>query len=232
MISLLHPTRGRAEKSYWATRNWITRANGDCELIVSIDEDDPEYSNYMRLYSSLPNTTVIVNANRSAIDAVNNAAKIAQGNIFIVVSDDSEPCGNWAQRINEASTGRKDFVIRVNDGIQKWIITLPIFDREYYNRFGYVYYPEYRHMFCDTEFTHIADLTNKIINRQDLHFPHNHYSVRKSEKDHINEKCDNTWDQGKAVYLRRVREKFGLGEHINIFAISHQSHINWLRQAL
>ena len=106
---------------------------------------------------------------------------------------------------------------------------MPIIDRKYYNRFGYVYYPEYRHMFCDTEFTHVADVLGRVLWRNDIEFPHLHYSITKERRDHIAERNDATWNQGKSLYLQRFRDDFGLAG-INKWNVSHDAHRNWLMQ--
>lgn len=231
-ISILHPSRERAEKSYWNIRNWLYKANCDVELIVSIDDDDPQRGEYLRLYSQdNPMTTkVISNQNRSAVDAINNAAKEAKSDIFIVVSDDTECPQNWGNLILQAVIGHKDYVLRVNDGIQKWLITAPILDRAYYNRFGYIYHPDYTHQFVDTEFTHVAHLLGKIIRRDDLMFRHNHPCKGLTPMDDVYRRSDSTVHQGMNVYLRRFKESFGL-TGVDPWAIlpEGESHINWLR---
>lgn len=226
MISLVHPTRSRPDKSKATINNWISRAGHAVELIVSIDEDDPHKGTYQAIY---PNC--IVNPNKSAVDAINNAAKVATGDILIVVSDDSDCPHQWATKIQQSTHGKRDFVLKVNDGIQRWIITMPVIDRTYYNRFGYIYYPGYGHMFCDTELTHVADILGRTIRRQDLSFPHRHYSVTKERKDETTLKADSTWNQGKQLYLQRVKENFGL-KGVDVMNISDVSHARWLKQNL
>jgi len=103
-------------------------------------------------------------------------------------------------------------------------------DRNYYERFGYIYYPEYKHMFCDTELTHVADSLRKTLKREDLLFPHLHYSVTRTKKDDVTIKADATWNQGKELYLRRVKDKFGLG--IDVMNISDNNHYHWLKKNL
>lgn len=232
MISLLHPSRGRVDKSKATIEKWLSNSGyTDIEIIISIDSDDPQKDLYISEYSW---QKVIINDNRSAVDAINNAAKESKGDIIIVVSDDTDCPNNWANKILNAVSYREDFVLKVGDGIQNWLCTMPVIDRKYYERFGYIYYPEYSHMFCDTEFTHIADCLGKIIQRNDLRFPHEHYCVGKAKKDHINERADATWKQGMQLYLKRVRERFGLDSSIDIFNLSAgaDSHLKWLKQNL
>lgn len=231
MISLIHPSRQRPDKSWTTTRHWLESAgSNDVELIVSLDEDDPTLSRYEELYYDGSGAKIIIANNISAISAINRAARYAKGNILIVLSDDFDCPDNWAIKIQKAASGLHDFVIKIDDGIQDWIVTMPIIDRAYYNRFGYIYFPGYKHMFCDTEFTHIADGLGRIHRRHDLFFPHNHYCIGKGIKDEINIRADKTWNQGKNLYLNRAKEGFGLG--IDPFRISSINHKKWLRQNL
>lgn len=222
MISLLHPSRGRPNKSWHTTQKWIANAGIRCELIVSVDYDDPQFNEYLLLYGS----QIIVNKNRSAVDAINNAAKIATGDILIVMSDDFDCPENWALKILEQTQGKTDWIAKTWDGIQKWIITLPIMDRSYYNRFGYIYHSGYSHMFCDTEITCVADLTGRKINL-DIPFTHNHYSTGKSVRDEVSIKADSTWDQGEKLFLERAKRNFDLVNPAG--KITSQEYINWMR---
>lgn len=228
-FSLLHPSRQRATRSFDATQKWIHSCDSDdFELIVSIDSNDPQKDQYLALYSNVKQAKVIVNDNRSAVDAINNAAKVSTGEILIVVSDDTGHLVRWDTIIKKATDGQKDFILKVFDGIQKWIITMPIMHRDYYERFGYVYYPEYTHQFCDTELTHIADVLKKIIWRNDILIPHLHYSVVKgSVRDELQIRNDNTWKSGKSLYINRLNRKFDMD--LNIWDISNEGHINWIK---
>jgi hypothetical protein len=234
-FSLLHPSRNRASRSAKTTRTWLNRAGtDDIQLIVSIDDNDPERRMYYDAYSNYDvfKTKVISNNNRSAVDAVNNAARQSSGEILIVVSDDSDCPHGWAKIINDAVQDKRDFVLKTFDGVQKWIITMPVLDRDYYNRFGYVYHPAYQHMFVDTDFTHVADALKKIIWRNDILFPHLHYSVTKEGKDNVSKKADATWGEGKNLYLHRFKQRFGLEDTVNVWDVSSEGHKRWLQDAL
>lgn len=237
MISLIHPSRSRPHKSIATTNKWLKSAGiDDIELIVSIDDEDKNRRQYLDFYSHYDpfKTRVISNPNRSAVDAINNGAKEAKGNILIVVSDDSDCPDNWAKIILEAVADKKDWVLKTWDGVQKWIVTMPIMDRVYYERFGYIYYPEYRHMFVDTDFTHVADVLGKILWRNDLSFPHLHYSVTKMkhDRDEVSVKADATWADGKNLYLTRFISKFGLPNDTNVWAVNSDGHRKWLQDAM
>lgn len=230
-ISLLHPSRGRAEKSLKTLINWLQKASNisNIEHVISIDYDDDEINKYIVNYANSPKTNVVISNNNNLVEAANNGAKICTGDLLILISDDFDCPENWDLLLLDAVKDKKDFVLKTYDGIQKWIVTLPIMDRIYYEKQGYLYYPEYQHMFSDTDMTHKADLEGKLIIRNDLVFTHNHYSVGKSEKDCVNTKADLTFQQGEKVYLERVKNNFGLKkEEIKPFdlPLEMQSWIN------
>lgn len=223
MISLIHPSRGRPEKSKKTIDKWVYHSR--IELIVSIDSDDPKLKEYLEIYDS---SALIINNNSSAVDAINNAAKVATGDVFIVVSDDTEPCNAWSDYIYHEANGKKDFILKTQDGIQPWIITMPIMDRAYYNRFGYIYHPDYQHMFADTELTCVADITGRKI-KSNLVFPHKHYSVTKEQPDEVNKKADATWAQGEKLFLERFKRNFYIASGNPIEDVGM---INWLKNKI
>lgn len=211
MISLLHPSRLRPEKSYTTITKWLSRCNWEnVEVIISIDDNDPKRGDYLRLHSQHNPILVkiISNPNRSAVDAVNNAAKVSKGNLLIVVSDDTDCPDNWDTLILRATAGRQDFVLKVWDGIQQRVITMPVLDRVYYEKFGYIYYPEYLHAWCDTEFSTIAYNHKKVIVNHDLVFLHNHYSVTGEQPDESYRRSDSHYEQGKKLYYQRIKNNF------------------------
>lgn len=225
-LSLLHPSRGRPEKSFDTVNNWIDKAGRKIEVIISLDEDDPELINYCRLFAGreYAGCRYYAHSNKSAIDAINLAAASALGDVFIVVSDDTECFNSWAIYIEEETEGKHDFILKTQDGIQKYIITNPIMDRAYYNRFGYIYHPDFQHLFCDTWLTVMADITGrKIIS--DLMFRHNHYSVNGTPPDELHKRNDATWRQGEETFIKLLKTL----SPEDLKKIEDPSMRNWIR---
>jgi len=225
-VSILHPCRHRVEKSWFCMSEWILRAGVDVEAIISIDSSDPRKDEFLKIYEGF---NIIVNDNNNAVQAVNQAAKVATGDVMVVVSDDFTCPSDWGTAIERVTKGHKDWVLKVYDGTQEWLITLPILDRTYYERFGYIYPEVYEHMFADTEFTHVADMLGKIIIRNDLRFEHKHYSTLPRNKrvlDEVTIKADATFEPGKKIYLERVKNNFGLP--LNAMNIKNEGHKQWL----
>lgn len=211
MISIIHPSRGRPHQSFATISKWIARAGVSLDVIVSLDQSDLELNKYIELYNTPFSTiTGIVNENRNAIEAINIAAKLAKGNILIVVSDDTDCPSQWGVRLLAAIGDKKDFVLKTDDGIQKTMITMPIMDRTYYNRDRYIYNPMYDHLFADKEFSDVAYARKRVIKKMGLKFPHKHYSRTGQAPDEIHLKNELTYESGKKLYLERKKIHFGL----------------------
>lgn len=225
-ISLIHPSRGRAQRAREVATKWIDRAGCDVEYILSVDVDDSQLKDYDRLFKD---HIILTGQNRSAIDAINSAANISTGDIIIVMSDDFDCPEGWGYQLQTLTEGKADWIAKTPDGIQKWIITLPIMDRVYFNRFRYVYNPGYKHMFCDTEMTCVADLTGRKINLP-IEFVHNHYSTGKSTKDSVSERADKTWAQGETLFVDRYKSNFGLVNYPG--KIQSPEYLNWIKAKL
>jgi hypothetical protein len=221
MISLIHPSRSRPEQAAKAAHNWLSKAKTPIEYILSLDIDD------ISIYDHAGRS--ITNSNRSAVDAINAGAKACEGDIIVVMSDDFDCPDWWDLDLLKAVEGKTDWIAKTNDDIQRWIITLPIMDRTYYNRFGYIYHPDYLHMFCDTELTAVADMTGRKINVP-MEFTHNHYSTGRFKKDAISERADKTWNQGEALFLQRYKTNFGLSGKLN--PITSQDYLNWIKSKI
>lgn len=227
-ITIIHPSRNRPEQAAATVKKWMSSAlnRKDIEYILSIDKSE-EYEN-KRKYHDI-GVDMLCMDNHSAIDAINVAAKNSKGDLLIVVSDDFDCPFHWDVALLEALEGKTDFIVKTDDGCQPWIITLPIMDRTYYNRFGYIYFPGYKHMFCDTEMTHVADLLGRKIGLP-VKFPHMHYTQHGGQPfDEVNKKNNSTWFQGEELYLQRIQNDFGLSPEEVKGTVTNAAHIGWLK---
>jgi len=231
-ISVIHPSRNRPVEAWVTATNWAKKCDSGFEYILSLDISDKDLTKYYALFTDFNkswniNGKSLTNGNKSAIEAINNAAKIATGDLLVVISDDFDCPEHWDTLLLQAcknyrsSRFSKDFCMKTDDGLQPTLITMPIMDRIYYERYGYVYHPDYKHMFADQELTAVALMTGKYI-KSDLNFPHLHYSTGKSPKDEINVKNDLTWKQGETLFNERLKTNFGITE-----PVMQYSDIKW-----
>jgi hypothetical protein len=160
-------------------------------------------------FSDYRNLPILILPSKSAISAYNLAAhelrgKFKSNDIIIALSDDFPvPCD--LDLIRDAVD--TDKVLKTFDGVQKWIVTLPIMGVGYYLEKGFIYPPQYSHMFADTHLTHEAEIEGKLQFRNDIVIKHEHYSIGGVAKDFLNERNDATFEQGKATYLQWAKSK-------------------------
>jgi hypothetical protein len=206
-------------QAFRTMNKWITSAKKlkEIEYIFSLDESDIELQSYldMPILPTVNKPQVLIGNNKSAIEAVNAAAEKCTGDLIIQISDDfSTPPFHWDAALMEALEGKEDYLVKTWDGIQRTLVTLPIMDRKYYNRFGYIYYPEYTHMSSDVELTAVAHMLGRIIELP-ITIKHNHYSTTGKNPDAVpfdavNKKNDATYTIGAAIYSKRAKTLFGL----------------------
>lgn len=212
-ISLILPSRGRPVRCYTTVVSWLSNfvegnLHGEIEFIVSLDTDEPEHREYYEIAQSR-NVKIIRNPNKNAVEAINRAAKECNGDLIIVISDDFECPQNWNFWLLKEIGNRIDFCAKTIDGHQDWLITLPIMDRVYYERLGYVYHPSYTHIYADLEMTCVAWMLNRYVNLS-IEFKHLHPVVTHQPLDAINIRNNKSWGQGKRNFRERMKINFGI----------------------
>jgi hypothetical protein len=212
-LSITHHSRGRAQIAHKTAMKWILDLSlkYKWEYIMSVDETDPILEEYISNSKDAP-YILIVNDNKTSIEAMNVAASKTQHNLIVTISDDVDCFPNWDEWLMVNLEGKEDFVVKTWDGIQSYLITMPILDRKYYNRFNYIAYPGYKHLFSDNEFTEVAHILGKVIDLQDWEhmFKHNHPIMGVTERDSIYDKNNSSWNQGENLFNERKQMNYGL----------------------
>lgn len=206
MISIIHPSRSRPEMALKTINKWLSCADTNLEYILSIDNDDFSYD--LNILAKLP-IQVLRGVNSNAVQAINRAATVCTGHILIVVSDDTDCFEHWDTLLLKELEGKSDFCAKTDDGLQPTLITMPIMDRIYYKRYGYIYFKGYVHLHCDEELTCVALMTGKYI-KLDLKFLHDHYTTGRNLMDGLNARNNATWKQGQAMLDSRAKNNFGI----------------------
>lgn len=216
-FTLIHPSRERAIKAHATATRWIMAASGDHEIeyILSIDADDAQKEEYHERFNGIA-TAILVGRNRSLVDAVNNAAERATGELLIVVSDDFDCPDNWDEGLYDITivSHRSDYAIHVDDcySYPKELLTIPILTRSLYQRLGYIYHPDYFSMFADNDLYEVCKKLDCLIDAGHLKFPHNHFANGKSPEDHTYRRQNSAmaWQIGERALEARRKRNFDL----------------------
>ena len=171
-ILIKYPSRGRPEVFKNTTRLYNEKLSGkhNVKFICSFDNDDISMNNNdIREYIKSLNYNIeyYYGDNKNKIEAVN--ANIPDDNWFdvlILAADDIFPVvPNYDDVVCEdlLSTEHKlDCPIHYyNPMWEKKLDVFCVMGRDYFNRFKYIYHPEYKSIFADNEYTEVAQLLNR-----------------------------------------------------------------------
>lgn len=219
-ISLIHPSRGRADKSAENSKRWISRATSGhtIELIVVIDNDANEYGKYWDAYQGVADDDwnkfgiIIESEGNNVVQATNFAAAHTDADVLTYLSDDFDCPYGWDELIVkefEDATGPR--LIKVDDMLQPFhvpVLTIPIMNRALYERLGYFFHPDFKSMHCDEHLYQVAMKLGALKMCPHLKFEHKHVSVGKAEDDETYRRSAANWNHGKTTLERHKRMGF------------------------
>jgi len=178
------PTRSRPEAFHKTFESFVKHQSNDHSVhyLISIDDDDQEMINYKNAHAKYLEdlgANVVVGPRSGKIGSVNRDVNMAPPGWEIIMqpADDFECLvQGWDNRVVEELDLFEDYdgVAWFFDGYQPKIDTLSIMGRKYYERFNYIYYPEYRTFWADVEFTEVADKLDRLVYCDEVLFRHDH----------------------------------------------------------
>jgi hypothetical protein len=136
---------------------------------ITIDEDDETMNNQdvINELTSYTNTEVTIGLSKTKVDAINrNIDTSKDWDIILLASDDMIPqIKGFDKIINtlmESTYPDTDGILFFNDGFKgQELNTLCILGKKYYERFNYIYHPEYKSTWCDNEFMMVGNLLKR-----------------------------------------------------------------------
>lgn len=215
-LLLKFPTRGRREKFTEVLEIYLRTCSQNVIFLVSLDNDDPSMYDIERGRKE-ENIIWVRGFSNGKIHACNrDIEKVKDWDIVVLASDDMIPKRrDWDKRIIEEMNRHfpdTDGVLHFNDGYtQERLNTMCIVGRKYYNRFGYLYNPEYRSLFCDNEFMEVSQALGKAKYFPDVLFAHEHPANNgKVFNDHTYVRNNALYKYDQSTYYRRKAIRFGL----------------------
>ena len=204
-ISLCHATRGRPEKAIGCRQLWMAKAHDPwaVEWIFSVDDDDATAA---KLAAFQP-----VKGPGGCVAAWNRAAKKAQGDVLVQMSDDWDPPQDWDKLILErlGDTSRPA-VLAVSDGFrQDDLLCMAILTRARWEQQGRVMfaleYDESSGIFSDNEYSLRAARDGVIVNARDLVFRHENplFTGAEQDEEFKRHNARENYEKGEAIYRSR-----------------------------
>lgn len=215
------PTRERPTRFKDVLSAWVNMADDPNGIVwlFSFDNDDPVLENLTEFAIMMPNcpAQVFTGLSSNKIHAINRDIEKVRDpwDILVVLSDDMVPTRKgWdtiirTQMEHYAPDG--DAIIWFFDGKQADIVTLPIMGRKYYDRFGYVYHPDYVSVFADNEQTDVARDLGKLFYFSNPIAHHRHpanFSDVQKDALYLKNETQAIWDRDQATYNRRKAQGF------------------------
>lgn len=164
------PTRNRKEQFFSTFRKYqefITESTTMFSVTIDVDDVSMNNDSVINELTSYTNTEVTIGSSISKVDAINRDIDTTlDWDIILLASDDMIPQIKGFDKIINSLMSTTypdtDGILFFNDGFKgKELNTLCILGKKYYQRFGYIYNPEYKSTWCDNEFMMVGDLLNK-----------------------------------------------------------------------
>lgn len=220
-ILLKCPTRSRPQKVIATLANYVKLATqpGKIGIAVSCDDDDTSMTRNLvkeeleRTLKPVAWNRIFYSPNKTKIQACNaNMSEIEYPwDIVVLVSDDMIPqVSGWDDVIRSHMMSRfpdTNGILWFNDGHQaEKLNTLCIYGRRIYQEFGYIYQPEYKSLFCDTELTDRCrgDLKDRCLYVPYCIIRHEHPGTGYAQNmDALYQSNQRYWNEDMFTYIRR-----------------------------
>lgn len=240
-ILIKFPTRGRPDKFFQVLNEYIQKAKDLSKIafVISMDSDDSTMANLSirNKFDEIRKKVKLFyfyGQNKSKIEAINADMDNIDGwDILLLASDDMIPVVDGYDEIirNDMNAHFSDLdgCLWYSDGGQNNICTLSIMGKKYYDRFGYIYNPEYKSLWSDNEYTDVTTQLNKFYKSDQVIIEHQHPVYQKTNYDALYVRNESYFNIDREVYDRRKAINFDLIDkknvrikHFTFFTDSHK----------
>lgn len=209
-----YPTRQRPELFLKTLAKYISLAhkNEDIYYLVSYDSDDVTMTPAVIAAAALMHDNVLIRpgSSKSKIHACNRDIETAPDDwdVLLLISDDMFcQVEGWDEAIRydmHQHFPDTNGCLWYNDSDQQRVCTLSVIGRKYYDEMGYIYHPSYESLWCDNEFTEVAQQKNKmaIIDKKIIVHEHPAWGGE-VKQDELYKRNDRLWTKDKRNYEKR-----------------------------
>lgn len=212
------PTRARKDKFFSVLDKYYNLLTTDnVYFLISCDTDDIEMNNedVKKRLEKYKNLRVEFKDNKSKVEAINSGLAGEEFDILLLASDDMIPeykgYDSAIKKVMNTYFPDLDGVIWTSDGFQKANLnTLCILGKKYYDRFRYIYHPDYKSLYCDQEFTAVSIALKKVVYVDNVLIRHQQYSIIKEQPDELYIRNDNLQYKDRKTFEERQARNFDL----------------------
>lgn len=217
-ILVKYTSRSRPENFERGLKSIIDNANelNELRVLVSLDSDDDklkEYEDLLQKYYDKVFIKVYIGKSNNKIDAINRDIDTIKFDWHILVnfSDDQIfTVKGWDDIVRHWV--KRDTFVHFPDPNQSTLATMSIMDREYYERFKYIYHPDYQSVYCDNEAQEVAIKLQRYIKSDFCIFDHLHPAWGKAPNDrqYLLTEHPQVHHRDKLTYERRKANNYDL----------------------
>lgn len=241
MLLIKFPSRSRPDKFFSTLQSYtrLCRDKTQTCFLITLDLDDStmidKHEDIHALLSDFQHKIIYGNST-GKIHAINRDMEQAPDwNILLLASDDMIPQVEGYDQIirDKMEHFYNDFdgVLWFNDGYTGHKLnTLVCMGRTYYNRFGYIYNPVYKSLFCDNEFMDTANNLNRQVYFDEVIIKHEHPANTGTGQDDLYRLNDKYWNEDERTYFHNKWYEYDLS--VLICALTERKHLltNLLRE--
>lgn len=206
MISLLCPTRGRADWLRRMVSSALKTATGDIEFCFYVDDDDLDHAELARGFGK-----VMVGPRITHSDCWNKAAELADGDLLMLAADDLVfRTKGWDEAFAEAMPPDGIAYVHGRDGLHDFRLgTHGCISRTWMETLGYFTAPYFCGDYADLWLHDLAEAIGRRVYLEDVLIEHMHPAAGKAEWDltHAERLARMEREDPGAIYQARAAER-------------------------
>ena len=238
-ILVKFPSRERPRPFEKTLKGYIENQSTDyVRYLITLDSDDKMLDFYVNICDKMISNGIklkyIIEKSGSKIKAINRDMEWADNFEILVLASDDMICkqSGWDLiLINEMTnyfpdtdgvlwhwdgagsktSGTKPKI--ENNQLVGGLNTMCILGKKYFDRFGYIYHPDYLNLWCDNEFTEVSKILDKVFYSEQVLFRHEHWangSQYSYTNDDLMKKTQATFRKDEQIYKTRKQLNFNL----------------------
>ena len=214
------PTRNRKNKFFTVLKQYqkLCEDIDNTFFLITLDNDDEEMNSpeVSDIFSTFKNIKYVYGDSHSKVHAINRDIEMVNDwDIVILASDDMTPKVKGYDNIIRNKMREyypdTDGILWFNDGHQgNKLNTLSILGKKYYDRFNYIYHPEYKSVWSDNEFMEIGKILGKQTYFDEVIIEHEHPDWGYGKRDIIHQVNFKNESHDRNLYVTRKSNNFYL----------------------
>jgi hypothetical protein len=214
------PTRNRKNKFFKVLKQYqnLCEDFDNTFFLITLDNDDETMnpSEVTNIFGTFKNIKVVYGNSDSKIHAINRDIELVdEWDIVLLASDDMTPKVKGYDNIIRDRMKEfypdTDGILWFNDGHQgNKLNTLSILGKKYYDRFGYIYQPEYKSVWSDNEFMMVGNLLGKQTYMDEVIIEHEHPDWGYGNRDIIHQINSKNESHDRNLFMNRKNNNFYL----------------------